>query len=77
MAALAYAETITAYMQIPLDEPQKAPGQTVYVDPKANEPLWFFLPFLSVYLVFAVQMYLFVLRQRRRFMARLQRLHNQ
>ena len=36
-----------------------------------NEPLWFFLPFLSVYLVFAVQMYLYMMRQRRRFLARL------
>ncbi|TYC63914.1 hypothetical protein FMN52_01425 [Marinobacter sp. BW6] len=34
-----------------------------------NEPLWFFLPFLSVYLVFAVQMYLYMLRQRRRFLS--------
>ena len=25
-----------------------------------NEPLWFFLPFLSIYLVFAVQMYLYM-----------------
>jgi len=35
-----------------------------------NEPLWFFLPFLSIYLVFAVQMYLYMLSQRRRFMSR-------
>lgn len=35
-----------------------------------DQPLWFFLPFLSIYLVFAVQMYLYMLRQRRRFLSR-------
>lgn len=35
-----------------------------------EEPLGFFLPFLAIYLVVAVQMYRYMLRQRRRFLSR-------
>jgi very-long-chain (3R)-3-hydroxyacyl-CoA dehydratase len=38
-----------------------------------DQPLWFFVPFLSIYLVFAVKMYLHMLRQRLRFLTRLKR----
>lgn len=35
-----------------------------------SEPLWFFLPFLSIYLVFALKMYRYMMGQRRRFSSR-------